>query len=59
MVAEAGFDNADSPSSVSEGIVSALKAGEFHLFPDVMAKQFEAAYQSFSDNCVMADISER
>lgn len=33
-------------------------SGDFHLFPDDLAKQFEAAYQSFADNIVMSDISE-
>lgn len=55
---QAGFDDAAPVSAVSEGIVSALAAGDFHLFPDEMAKQFEAAYQSFSDAIVTADISE-
>lgn len=58
MAAEAGFEEGFSPSTVSEGIVSALAAGAFHLFPDEMAKQFETAYQSFADNIVMADFSE-
>ncbi len=58
MAAQAGFEEGSSTSVVSEGIVSALEAGDFHLFPDDMAKQFEAAYQSFSDNIVMADFSE-
>ena len=58
MIEQAGFDEADSPSVVSEGIVNALIKGEFHLFPDTMAKQFEAAYQSFSDKCVMVPSSE-
>ena len=58
MAAQAGFVEGDTTLSVSEGIVTALKKGEFHLFPDVMAKQFEAAYQSFSDNIVTADLSE-
>ncbi len=58
MAAQAGFAEGDTTLSVSEGIVTALKKGEFHLFPDVMAKQFEAAYQSFSDNIVTADLSE-
>ncbi|GAA3936979.1 SDR family oxidoreductase [Litoribacillus peritrichatus] len=58
MAAQAGFHEGESASSVSEGIVQALAAGEFHLFPDLMAKQFEAAYQSFSDNIVTADLSE-
>ncbi|AWV98302.1 SDR family oxidoreductase [Arcticibacterium luteifluviistationis] len=54
MGAAAGFTEASDVSVVSEGIVSSLKAGDFHLFPDEMAKQFEGAYQSFSDNVVMA-----
>ncbi len=54
----AGFDNGASTSVISEGIVSALKAGDFHLFPDEMAKQVESAYQSFSDNIVLADLPE-
>ncbi len=56
MGVQAGFEG-ESTSSVSEGIVSALEAGDFHLFPDAMAKQFESAYQSFSDNIVTADLS--
>lgn len=58
MADEAGFEESFAPSVVSEGIVNALAAGDFHLFPDDMAKQFEAAYQGFSDNIVMADFSE-
>jgi hypothetical protein len=38
IAAEAGFEEGFSPSTVSEGIVSALAAGAFHLFPDEMAK---------------------
>ena len=49
MGVEAGFDETDSVSIVSEGIVSALAAGDFHLFPGMMAKDFEAAYRSYSD----------
>ena len=51
----AGFDEGASTSTISEGIVSALKAGDFHLFPDEMAKQFEGAYQGFSDAIVLAE----
>lgn len=58
MAASAGFEEGDSADTVAEGIVEALKAGEFHVFPDAMAKQFEAAYQSFSENLVMVDFSE-
>lgn len=54
----AGFDDGASTSTISEGIVTALKAGDFHLFPDEMAKQVEGAYQGFSENVVLADFSE-
>ncbi len=58
MAATAGFDTDSTPEVVSEGIVSSLKAGDFHLFPDEMAKQVEGAYQGFSENVVLADFSE-
>lgn len=58
MAKNAGFDDAPAASVVADGIVEALAAGEFHLFPDDMAKDFEAAYKSFSDAIVMADLSE-
>jgi hypothetical protein len=58
MAATAGFDGCESTISVSEGIVNALREDDFRLFPDTMAKQFEGAYQSFSDSIVMADFSE-
>ena len=48
---------AEPPSLVAEGIIAALKAGDFHLFPDSMAKQFWGAYQSFAENIVEADLS--
>ncbi|WP_340677614.1 SDR family oxidoreductase [Paraglaciecola sp.] len=51
---KAGFDVADPVESVAEGIVSALAAGEFHLFPDTVAKQFQGAYQGFSDAIITA-----
>ncbi|SCY60892.1 Short-chain dehydrogenase [Nitrosospira sp. Nl5] len=49
---------AEPPSFVAEGIVIALKAGEFHLFPDSMARRIGSAYQSFSESVIEADISE-
>ncbi|WP_166384716.1 SDR family oxidoreductase [Polaribacter sp. 11A2H] len=58
MSAAAGFDGGASATEISEGIVKALKSGDFHLFPDAMAKQFESAYQSFSENIVLANLSE-
>lgn len=41
-------DIAEPPSVVSEGIVAALMSGDYHLFPDSMAKDLEAKYASFA-----------
>ncbi|SFK64286.1 SDR family oxidoreductase [Methylophaga sulfidovorans] len=57
MGAEAGFDGAPAATEVSEGIIKALESGDFHLFPDVLAKQFEAEYQNFADKIVNASLS--
>lgn len=59
MADNAGFtEMAEPPTLVSEGIVASLKAGEFHLFPDTMAKQVGGAYQSFAENIVVANLME-
>ena len=59
MAADAGLLEISEPASVvSDGIVEALAAGAFHLFPDTMAKQFEAAYSDFAKNIVEASNSE-
>lgn len=56
MADHAGSEEvAEPPSLVAEGIVSALRAGEFHLFPDTMAKQFGAAYKGFAKEVVESD----
>ncbi len=39
---------AEPPELVAEAIVAALKAGQFHVFPDTMAKQIGAAYEGFA-----------
>lgn len=52
----AGFEGAPA-TLVSEAIISALNNGEFHSFPDPVAKQIEAAYQSFSDAIITSDLS--
>ncbi len=59
MATNAGFgDIADPPSMVSEGIVTALAKGEFHLFPDTMAQQIGSAFASFAENVVEAQLME-
>lgn len=49
---------AEPPSLVGDGIVAALKAGDFHVFPDTMAKQVGEAYHSFAENVVEAQLME-
>ena len=46
---------AEPPEVVAEAIFAALKAGEFHVFPDSMARQIGEAYRSFAQNVVEAD----
>lgn len=59
MSAAAGLSEIAEPSLiVAEGIVAALKAGDFHLFPDSMAQKIWGAYQSFAENIVEADLME-
>ncbi len=53
MADDAGFaDIADSPQTVSDGIVAALKSGEFHVFPDTMARQIWQGYEGFAKGVV-------
>jgi hypothetical protein len=49
---------AGPPSLVADGIVAALAAGEFHVFPDTMARKFWSAYQGFARAVVEAEASE-
>ncbi len=59
MAHDAGFDEIAEPASlVGEGIVEALKRGDFHLFPDSTAKQIGGAYQSFANNVIEAIVNE-
>lgn len=59
MSSAAGLaDIAEPPSLVAEGIITALKAGDFHVFPDTMAKQIGGAYQSFAENIVEKNLME-
>lgn len=59
MGTAAGFaDIAASPSLVAHAIFDAIAEGRFHAWPDPMAQQIEAAYQSFAENVVEADMQE-
>ncbi|SFN97518.1 Short-chain dehydrogenase [Nitrosospira briensis] len=50
--------SAAPPSLVAEGIVAALKSGDFHLFPDAMAQRIGQAYRSFSESVIEVDLAE-
>lgn len=55
MADNAGMkDMAEPASIVSEGIIAALQAGVFHLFPDSMAQQFQAQYQDYANTMIEA-----
>jgi hypothetical protein len=41
MADAAGFENPADTTVVSEGIINALEAGDFHLFPDEMANKLK------------------
>ena len=49
---------AEPPSLVAESIVEALRVGDFHVFPDSMAKRIGGAYRSFAENVIEAGASE-
>jgi hypothetical protein len=43
---------------VAEGIIEALRTGEFHLFPDTMAKELWQFYESFARQVIEAADTE-
>jgi len=45
-------DEAEEPSVVAQGIVTALKAGQFHLFPDSLAEKVGQAYANYAENVI-------
>jgi NAD(P)-dependent dehydrogenase (short-subunit alcohol dehydrogenase family) len=59
MADAAGLGAIAEPASlVADGIVAALAAGEFHVFPDSMARHFWSAYEGFAKAVVEAKIGE-
>lgn len=59
MSKDAGFgDIAEPAERVSQAIIAALDAQEFHSFPDTMAKQIGSVYQDFATNIVEANLME-
>ena len=47
---------AEPPALVAEAIVAALESGDFHVFPDTMARQFGDAYRSYAESIVNVDL---
>ncbi len=58
MADKAGFEESDPVSTVADGIITALASGDFHAFPDSMAKSVQTAYQSFADAVINAPAAE-
>ena len=59
MIDQAGLrDISEPPSLVADSIVDGLRTGEFHVFPDSMAKQIEGVYHNFAENVVEANLME-
>jgi NAD(P)-dependent dehydrogenase (short-subunit alcohol dehydrogenase family) len=59
MADSAGLGAIAEPASlVADGIIAALAAGEFHVFPDSMARKFWSAYQGFARAVVEAEAGE-
>jgi len=52
-------DIAEPPQVVADGIITALKQGDFHLFPDSLAKQMWSVYQSFAKEFVEGTVAEK
>lgn len=59
MATSAGLGEiAEPPTLVADALIAALAAGEFHVFPDTMAKQMWLTYESFAKAMVESETSE-
>ncbi|MCU7931848.1 MAG: SDR family oxidoreductase [Candidatus Thiodiazotropha sp. (ex Codakia rugifera)] len=59
MAQHAGLGEIAEPAVlVPQAILAAIETGEFHVFPDTMAKQIAAVYQNFATNIVEANLME-
>jgi len=55
----AGLQDVAEPAElVGQALIEALNSGEFHAYPDSMAKQIGQAYESFAKAIVEADLME-
>jgi NAD(P)-dependent dehydrogenase (short-subunit alcohol dehydrogenase family) len=59
MAINAGLEEIAEPAElVARSIIDALESGEFHAFPDSMAKQIAAVYHDFASHVVEANLME-
>lgn len=58
MAEDAGFEDTDPPEVVAEAVIAALVKGDFHVFPDRMAKDVYRVYQAFAEQVVEAPMQE-
>lgn len=59
MADDAGLtEMAEPPALVGESIVESLRNGDYHAYPDTMAKQVGGAYESFATNVIEAEMAE-
>ncbi len=59
MAENAGLSEiAEPPELVGDAIIAALKNGEFHVFPDTMAKKIGEAYRNYASDIIEANIME-
>lgn len=59
MADDAGMGDFGEPVElVPQSIITAIENGDFHAYPDTMAKQVGDAYQSFATSIVEANIME-
>ena len=59
MANNAGISEiAEPPRLVGKAIIAGLKQGDFHVFPDTMAKQIGDAYQGYAEAIIEQDLLE-
>jgi NADP-dependent 3-hydroxy acid dehydrogenase YdfG len=59
MANNAGLSEIAEPAEiVAQGIIAAIESGDFHVFPDTMAKQIGTVYHDFASNIVEANLME-
>ncbi|QIZ77130.1 SDR family oxidoreductase [Ferrimonas lipolytica] len=54
MAVDLGLKSDNGPELVAEEIVTAMAAGQFHLYPDDFARKLGSAYQSYATSVVEA-----